>query len=135
MSESETTTGCVCPLAGWCERHKMQKHPVWHRNCHTRPEWFALYESGHRHEAAPAILIASSPEPPIEGVGDVLAAIFEKTGVAWFAERAAKLAGLKGCGCKERQQLLNEIAPFKPDGIANRLWAAVIRQAGQQAPE
>lgn len=135
--EIPSTTGCVCPLseATWlhCPLHNFVMHRVWRENCFRRHEWHQRYLEGERHQPVSGPAVEREPEPPLEGVGDVLAAVFERTGVKWFAERAAKLAGLSGCNCETRRQLLNELLPVRPDGITNRVWAAVIKAAGKQA--
>jgi len=39
-------TGCVCPAAGYCERHKTEKNEHWHMLCQTREDYFAVWEAG-----------------------------------------------------------------------------------------
>jgi hypothetical protein len=39
-------TGCTCPLASYCERHKVDKHEHWHRLCQTHEGYFRLWEDG-----------------------------------------------------------------------------------------
>ena len=48
----------------------------------------------------------------MNGVGDVIEKITEYTGIKNVAEAVAKLAGLPGCGCKERKEYLNMLFPF-----------------------
>lgn len=48
----------------------------------------------------------------MNGVGDVIQKITEYTGIKNVAEAVAKLAGLPGCGCKERKEYLNMLFPF-----------------------
>jgi hypothetical protein len=39
-------TPCECPLAGYCQRHGVEKIERWHQLCKTRPDFWNLYESG-----------------------------------------------------------------------------------------
>lgn len=39
-------TGCECPQAGWCARHRCHKHPQWHALCRTNAGFFRLWEEG-----------------------------------------------------------------------------------------
>lgn len=47
----------------------------------------------------------------INGLGDVIAKVAEKTGIAKIANKIEKYTG-KGCGCKKRQETLNKIVPL-----------------------
>ena len=39
-------TGCDCPLAGYCERHRVDKTPHLHRLCRTNQRYYAAWEEG-----------------------------------------------------------------------------------------
>lgn len=43
-----------------------------------------------------------------EGLGDTIEYITEKTGIKYAVEIAAKLAGIKDCGCGKRKELANK---------------------------
>lgn len=51
------------------------------------------------------------------GLGDTMAKITEATGLDKLAERMARAMGKEDCGCKRRQEKLNEIFPYdnKPE--------------------
>lgn len=53
------------------------------------------------------------PNKPAEGLGDVIAKITHKLGLAKMAEDIAHLAGKEDCGCGRRREALNELVPFK----------------------
>lgn len=38
---------CVCPLAGYCERHKINKGNTWHSLCQTNQKYFDAWEQGY----------------------------------------------------------------------------------------
>ena len=40
------SSGCVCPQAGFCERHQCLKTEHWHMLCQTRSDYFQLWEEG-----------------------------------------------------------------------------------------
>jgi hypothetical protein len=39
-------TGCKCPVAGYCQRHKVSKATGWHKLCQTKPAYFDAWEDG-----------------------------------------------------------------------------------------
>lgn len=48
-----------------------------------------------------------------KGLGDTIAKVAKATKVNLIADKIAKSFGKEDCGCKKRQQLLNEKFPFK----------------------
>lgn len=48
-----------------------------------------------------------------KGLGDTVAKFTEATGIDKVAKAAAKLVGKEDCGCKRRQEKLNDIFPYK----------------------
>lgn len=48
-----------------------------------------------------------------KGLGDTIAKITDATGLDKVAELTAKALGKEDCGCKKRQQALNEKFPYK----------------------
>lgn len=47
------------------------------------------------------------------GLGDTIAKITHTLGIDRVADAVAKLAGAEGCGCKERQEYLNQLFPYQ----------------------
>lgn len=41
---TEPVTPCECPLAGYCNRHKIKKNTHFHHLCQTRQDYFDMYE-------------------------------------------------------------------------------------------
>lgn len=37
-------TNCECPLAGYCNRHKIEKSPHMHKLCQNHPKYFQMWE-------------------------------------------------------------------------------------------
>lgn len=61
-------------------------------------------------------LIAAGIDPdnlPSRGLGDTVAKIARKTGIARAVRAVEKMTG-KPCGCSKRQAKLNEAMPFRP---------------------
>lgn len=57
--------------------------------------------------------------PVIKGLGDVVEAITEATGIKAATEAVAKATG-RDCGCGRRKEALNKLVPFKKgaaDGV------------------
>lgn len=47
------------------------------------------------------------------GLGDTIASVTHFFGIDKVAEAVAKIAGAEGCGCKERQDYLNQLFPYE----------------------
>lgn len=47
------------------------------------------------------------------GLGDSVARLTSFFGIDKVADAVAKLVGLPGCGCKERQEYLNHLFPYE----------------------
>jgi len=48
-----------------------------------------------------------------KGLGDTIAKITHATGLDVVAEKVANVLGKEDCGCKRRQEKLNELFPYK----------------------
>lgn len=48
-----------------------------------------------------------------KGLGDTIAKITEALGIDKVAESVAQAMGKEDCGCKKRQQTLNDMFPYK----------------------
>jgi hypothetical protein len=48
-----------------------------------------------------------------KGLGDSVARITKVTGIDKVAKKVAKTMGVSDCGCKKRQEALNEAVPYK----------------------
>lgn len=53
------------------------------------------------------------PKQESQGVGDTIAKVTSFFGIDKVADAVAKLAGMPGCGCSERRQMLNELFPYE----------------------
>lgn len=38
---------CTCPLAGYCERHGLEKNEHWHHLCQTKESYRAAWDAGY----------------------------------------------------------------------------------------
>ena len=47
-----------------------------------------------------------------KGLGDTIAKLTKALGIDVVAEKVAKAAGKEDCGCKRRQEKLNELVPY-----------------------
>ena len=54
-----------------------------------------------------------SESPASQGLGDTIAKFTSATKLDVVAEQIAKAVGVDDCGCKARQQKLNQIFPYK----------------------
>ena len=48
-----------------------------------------------------------------KGLGDTIARATHATGLDRFAEKIAKARGKSDCGCKRRQEYINQLIPYK----------------------
>jgi hypothetical protein len=48
-----------------------------------------------------------------KGLGDTVAKITHALGIDKVAEKVAEAVGAEDCGCKRRQEKLNELVPYK----------------------
>jgi hypothetical protein len=48
-----------------------------------------------------------------KGLGDTIAKVTNTLGIDKLAETVAQVMGKEDCGCKKRQQKLNEMFPYK----------------------
>jgi len=48
-----------------------------------------------------------------KGLGDTIARATHATGLDRFAEKIAKARGKSDCGCKKRQDYINQLIPYK----------------------
>lgn len=55
----------------------------------------------------------STEQKQSEGLGDTIAKITNALGIDKLAEETAKAMGKKDCGCKKRQQKLNDLFPYQ----------------------
>ena len=55
----------------------------------------------------------SLEENKSRGLGDDVAKLAKKLKLDKVADKVAKAAGKKGCGCKKRQKVLNDLVPYK----------------------
>lgn len=44
MTEDKPKTPCECPLAGFCNRHQVDKTPHWHKLCQNHMGYFNAWE-------------------------------------------------------------------------------------------
>ena len=50
-----------------------------------------------------------------KGLGDTIAKVTKATGLDKVAYAVAKAAGKEDCGCKKRQEILNDKFPYKKE--------------------
>ena len=51
-----------------------------------------------------------------KGLGDTVASITSATKLDKLAEKIAEIAGKEDCGCKQRQEKLNQMFPYNKGG-------------------
>lgn len=48
-----------------------------------------------------------------KGFGDTLAKVFDATGISTAVKTITNLVGIEDCGCKKRQEILNNLFPYQ----------------------
>ena len=102
---------CECPLAGWCERHAIEKHEAWHRLCQTNHGYRRAWDEGKgpgqpKQDNRKERNEIRKSKPP--GVG------------ACLKERISNLLKVSdggSCGCST---LANQMDKWGPDGCDER---------------
>ena len=90
---------CECPLAGWCERHKINKTEHLHGLCRTNAA----------HREAFDRQVVSEPSIRPRGLGDVVASVAQP--IARLIDRVAGTSLASCGGCQQRQNWLNKLWP------------------------
>lgn len=122
---------CVCELAGYCERHKIEKSDYLHKMCMGiaptvdcgRKYWIA-WEQGMLGATAPENPIIEperfctgeykipsipTPQPTQKGFGDLIASALSSVGIT--EERVAAWVGGE-CQCAARREKLNRLGAW-----------------------
>lgn len=98
-------TNCVCPVAGFCERHKVEKSEALHSLCQTRDNYFQAWEAGRGpRQNRPAGTTTIRPPGP----GTELARLLAKRGYRIQKE----------CGCKSK---IGHMNVWGTDGCRQRI--------------
>ncbi len=117
---------CVCPLAGYCERHKVEKSERMHRHCQTRDDYFALWEAGRgpgqhqetnpKEDAKHAARISKSKQIRIAKSQALWAELHTQATPTpeWFADWLARIPRF-GCTCRKDFQAIIEANPPRYD--------------------
>lgn len=99
---SETPKPCDCPIAGFCERHGINKPPAWHRLCQKRDEYREAWDAGVGPGQEQSQEISNSPKiartqqsakkaKRPRGVGTHISVILHAAGIT-----------AKDCGCHSK---------------------------------
>ena len=132
------TTQCQCNFPDgqntiFCDRHKCTKTKPLYHLCKYREDYYQLWESGHGpmqtvskyqvEEERPT----PKPEKPkkttgffkdeneaskAQGLGDTIAKLTEATGIKTVVDAVSEATG-RDCGCRQRQNKLNDMFPYK----------------------
>lgn len=106
-------TKCVCPKAGWCERHKVDKpSTLWHL-CQTRVDYFEAWERGE----GPLQKLVVKKQRKRAGLGDMVAGALKAVGIT--EQKVKKWLG-HPCGCAERQEKLNRLGDWALGVVTGR---------------
>ena len=125
-------TGCECPMAGYCQRHKVTKGNGWHALCQTKESYFQAWENGTGPGQAPTSTKKQRRKQKEQdrekrqrliewlkwfrmdsdkGVGDTVERLLAKVGGRKIKSLIESLGG--SCGCTNRQRWLNQRYPYK----------------------
>lgn len=134
-------TQCECPIAGYCQRHKVTKPNGWHQLCQARANYFEAWEQGRgpgqkrkpdevkeqrrkrvdeaarrKKQLIAWLQLLQSPEDA--GVGDTTQRLLgqRKKPKPWVATDARDALGclLRQCSCRgtDAVKMLNEKWPY-----------------------
>jgi hypothetical protein len=125
---------CECPMAGWCERHKVAKGKTWHGLCRTSESYRKAWDEGRgpgqtpmvedREERRERIKLRIAKDARLRGWVSFFRVDGERGigDTAWRLRRATKSRVVKDelrqlmrvCACKDDQAIknLNEMYPY-----------------------
>jgi hypothetical protein len=129
-------TECACPIAGWCERHKMTKTRSWHRLCQENVDYRRAWDKGtgpgqvqaggeaearrerikKRVEANKRLMdwIVFLRKEGEEGAGDTVVRLIEECGKEKKFLKGTLKATLSTCSCTRENAIkrLNSEHPY-----------------------
>lgn len=62
------------------------------------------------------------PTQPSRGLGDTIAKFTHATGIAKAVEVVTEVLGIEDCGCKSRQEWLNEVRPYNIESNSPKVY-------------
>jgi len=132
---------CECPIAGYCQRHKVRKPSGWHKLCQTKAAYFEAWEQGRgpgqeqkpddkREQRRKSVVEATQRKERLvswlklfrteaeKGIGDTADRVVkqQKKSKAWIASDAHDAVNclLKQCSCSriDAVERLNTKYPY-----------------------
>jgi hypothetical protein len=125
---------CECPLAGWCERHQINKSNNWHRLCQTHQGYRQAWDEGRgpgqpvassaRNERRWRVIekvrrnqrlrgwVAWFRHEDDAGVGDTLARVIKLAGKRSIKRELCCMQRACGCKAEDATAALNEQYPY-----------------------
>lgn len=113
------STGCECPLAGYCARHKRNKTQHLHRLCQTDQRYFNYWESPPSEESPPPSS-SDAEAKRLEILRSLWAELHSYNPGKWVAEEAEKwfawwLRRVPSFGCSCQSHFKDIIKKHPPD--------------------
>jgi hypothetical protein len=131
-SDDNRMSECICPIAGYCERHKVLKTQHWHKLCQTREEYRALWEAGKGPGCTIDPSVAKARGDAQEQRIELCRALWlelhskENPSPEWFANWVGRVPNF-GCGCRSwLREYLRKNPPRYDDFYA---WSVEVHNA------
>jgi hypothetical protein len=132
---------CVCPIAGYCERHKVAKTKHWHHLCKTREDYRALWDAnkgpGCDVDPTAVQIRRQANDQRLQLCRSLWSELHSKQDPTpkWFADWVGRVPNF-GCGC--RSWLREYLRDNPPDFDGFRDWSiglhnVVNRKLGKPA--
>ena len=118
---------CICPIAGYCDRHKVVKTKHWHHLCQTREDYRALWDvrKGPGCEIDPSVvkLRVEADQRRLELCRALWLELHgeENPTPEWFSDWVGRVPNF-GCGC--RSWLREWLRKNPPDFDGFGSWAS-----------
>jgi len=120
---------CTCPLAGFCERHNVNKHPHWWELCQSRLDYRDKWDEGNGPGQKRRTRNKVEPRYDVEAFRQHWKKLHTKQNPTpeWFADWLARIPNGGGCNCKRDFRLLLDANPPRyEDWFA---WSVEIHNA------
>lgn len=119
---SQSPSSCTCPLAGYCEKHRVNKTEHWHHLCQTRQDYRQAWDDGRgpgqERDPSKRIAIEERRARQLDYMRALWVEAHSKQDPTpeWFADWVSRVPSF-GCGCKSWLKEYLKTNPVRYDDL------------------